>query len=457
MDFNLSLTEGQLKHAFTNAARFFAEPISTSLRDKVVPGNYGILEVLHRTTFHVVSTNPMLNEAHPSMAKFLFFVQPIFSTVFLAEIDAQAQAFEKIAGIHGLTDVFIGSRPTTESINDLIRAIAIHCANEAVEAGQPSQQAQKPEDPPKMEHAKPSPSSSKLLPPPTATALPDTSSSLDAECPLVQLELEGATILEAWNLNETTRELEHIALSTGPSTTPSFMEFKALPVYHGTDFFRDAAWEVRETALRTGALEGQIRENQVVPTSTRLPVIWTGFSPLRCFLWAAFHAEVLTPIPTGLAKHNLESAWPCGAHTHTGVTLFKFRPTLPAPFGLTSYVLPKGREEDWDTIRARILRERQLPSTSMNRDAAVKYIWDMFLSIHGGETNSWPHAFHCREHGPQLQMLLPWTTQLWRTVWFDEGIEALNASHEVTYVISFKEAAPNLVVPEKQKGKLRDK
>jgi hypothetical protein len=39
-----------------------------------------------------------------------------------------------------------------------------------------------------------------------------------------------------------------------------------------------------------------------------LRVVWTGFSPLRCFLWAAFKAEVLHQIPTGTTYRGQATA-----------------------------------------------------------------------------------------------------------------------------------------------------
>ncbi|KAK3292618.1 uncharacterized protein B0H64DRAFT_407178 [Chaetomium fimeti] len=456
MDFNFCLAGDQFKHAVTNAARYFAEPASSTLRHKVVAGNYGILEVLNWTVFNTVFTNPNLkfDKSPASISEFLSLVEPIFSSSFLAEINAQARAFDAVAGITGLSDVFIEARPAREAIRDLIQSIAVQCAKEAVEAVPlPGQTEGTAPQPPATKRAATSPTLPPLPPPAPTEALPDTDSPLDQgpRCSLVQIDLEGTAILDAWGHNATTREMERIALSAGPSATPSSPEFKALPVYHGTDSFCTAVWEEQDTALQTGALAGHSRDNQVVPTSNRLPVVWTGFSPLRSFLWAAFLAEVLSPVPTGVAKQKLQSPWSCRDHTHTGVLLFKFRPTLPSALGQSVYVLPKGREAQWNTIRSQT--KGKLPSTSLNTETAVKYMWDMFSSIHGGATNSWPNALHCHEYGEKLRLALPWT--LWRTVWFAEGIEALNSSHEVTYVISFKEAVSNPSVP--QGGESRDK
>ncbi|KAK1752953.1 hypothetical protein QBC47DRAFT_404315 [Echria macrotheca] len=83
--------------------------------------------------------------------------------------------------------------------------------------------------------------------------------------------------------------------------------------------------------------------------------------------------------------------------------------------------------------------------------ALVKYLWDQFSTIHGGTLDTWPNVLHCQEFVPQLNMLRSYTRQLWRTVWFGAGVNALNNSHEVTYAISFKFTAP--VPPKVSSGK----
>ncbi|KAK0611374.1 hypothetical protein B0T14DRAFT_530247 [Immersiella caudata] len=145
----------------------------------------------------------------------------------------------------------------------------------------------------------------------------------------------------------------------------------------------------------------------------------------------------------------MERSWNCptspsrpgshsSAHTHTGLTLFKFRPSLPSAFAQTHYVMPKGREADWD----RLCKTYDLEVSSHPSATLPKRLWDHFAPIHGGKLQTWPHTLHCHEFGGQLSMLQSYTRQLWRTVWFSDGVDALNESHEVTYAISFK-----LVVP----------
>lgn len=53
-------------------------------------------------------------------------------------------------------------------------------------------------------------------------------------CPVVQLQLEGPTVLEAWNANPTTRAMEQLANSHERDVSPTHISFQALLVYHGT-------------------------------------------------------------------------------------------------------------------------------------------------------------------------------------------------------------------------------
>jgi hypothetical protein len=155
--------------------------------------------------------------------------------------------------------------------------------------------------------------------------------------------------------------MENLALSVGPNPDPSSMAFRALPVYHGADRVIEAC-ENTTSDIRRGCVQLFVNHNQVAPTSGNvLPVVWTAFSPLRCFIWAALKGEVLSQVPTGTSKDKLQRSWDCAPlsgsgspHTHSGVTLFKFLPSLPSAFGQTHYVMPKGREAKW----ARICRSR---------------------------------------------------------------------------------------------------
>ncbi|KAK4169559.1 hypothetical protein QBC43DRAFT_307977, partial [Cladorrhinum sp. PSN259] len=202
---------------------------------------------------------------------------------------------------HGLADKFIGLRPARESILDVIEGIA-HWAEEAAakqvqfRPAQPNtitltSAQESAEQGSEQEHPSAEGSSGVVVR--STTGLP----SANAEtCPIIQLQLEGSTILEAWNENPTTRAIEQLANRHERDADPTHFSFRALPVYHGTDAAIGLSF-LRIHKIRRGMLYGSAAENQVAPRHPSLQILWTGFSPLRCFLWAAFKSDVLQPVP----------------------------------------------------------------------------------------------------------------------------------------------------------------
>ncbi|KAK3363913.1 hypothetical protein B0T25DRAFT_528748 [Lasiosphaeria hispida] len=229
-------------------------------------------------------------------------------------------------------------------------------------------------------------------------------------CQIQQISLEGLTIAEAWRANATTNDMENLVVRVEPNTDTLSMPFCMLPVYHGTDWkIKDSEGVIHDP--RNGILRPAVSSNQVALERWALAVVWTGFSPLRCFLWAAFKGEVLHQIPTGSIKAKLQRSWNCltsvsgsgsppSPHTHTGVMLFKFRLSLPSAFGQTYYVMPKGREAEWDCICKTHNEVRSHGEVS----TLVKSLWDHFTPIHGGTLQTWQHALHCHEFGDQLNI-----------------------------------------------------
>jgi len=457
---DLQLSDEQLNVATAIAAPFFTDPIADALRSPKAPGVMEFCRIVRETALSSLWTDKRKLKQQPaSMSEFLSIASSIFSQQHLENLSSRANYFDAVSGFSAISDCFISSRPAIDAINDVIRAIVEHSAAESSrEAIVPSpsittsgtEVTQGQQQPP--------------LPPPEITqpgqqaasgCLPiQSGSEVNMPCRIQQIDLEGPSIAEAWRANATTNAMENLALSVGSDTDPSSMAFRALPVYHGTD------WPVEddEGAVldpREGLLLPFASRNQVAPKWWALPVIWTGFSPLRCFLWAAFKGEVLHQIPTGSIKAKLERSWNCrpSSHTHSGVTLFKFRPSLPSAFDQTNYVMPKGREAEWERICRIHDMGGPAPTPPSYSEAAplVKHLWDQFSTIHGGVLDTWPNALHCHEFGPQLTMLRFYTRQLWRTVWFGTGAKALNDSHDVTYAISFKLAAP--IPPKLSSGK----
>ena len=460
---SLQLSGEQLNMATAIAAPFFADPIANSLRSPKAPGVMEFCRIVRETALSSLWTDGRKLKQYPaSMPEFLSIASSIFLVQHLENLASRANHFDAVSGISAVSDCFISSRPAIDSIKDVIWAIVEHSAAESsreaiipnpstTTSGTTVTQGQQ-QPPPPPETTQPGQQSS-------SGRLPVGPGEVDIPCRIQQIELEGPTIAEAWRANATTNAMENLALSVGSDTDPSSMAFRALPVYHGTDWMVEDNEHARNDP-RGGRLEPSVSRNQVAPDRWALAVIWTGFSPLRCFLWAAFKAEVLHQVPTGTVKAKLERSWSCppstsgssssSLHTHSGVTLFKFRPSLPSASDQTHFVMPKGREAEWERIcRIHDFGGRTPPD--WEAAALVKHLWDQFSTIHGGTLDTWPNALHCHEFGPQLNMLRSYTRQLWRTVWFGAGANALNNSHEVTYAISFKLVAP--VPPKVSSGK----
>jgi len=460
---DLQLSDEQLNMATAIAAPFFADPIADSLRSPKASGVMDFCRIVRETALSGLWSDGRKLKQHPtSMPEFLSIASSIFSEQLLENLASRANHFDAVSGFSAVSDCFISSRPAVNAIKDVIWAIVEYSAAESsreaiipnlstTTSGTKVTQGQQ-QPPPLPETTQPGQQSS-------SGRLPIGSGEVDIPCRIQQVDLEGPTIAEAWRANATTNAMENLALSVGSDADPSSMAFRALPVYHGTDWMVEENESARPDPRR-GRLRPSAGRNQVAPNQGALGVIWTGFSPLRCFLWAAFKAEVLHQIPTGTVKAKLERSWNClpstsnsgssSSHTHSGVTLFKFRPSLPSAFDQTHYVMPKGREAEWERI-CRMYDVGGRTPPDWETTALVKYLWDQFSTVHGGVLDTWPNVLHCHEFGPQLNMLQSYTRQLWRTVWFGAGANALNNSHEVTYAISFKLAAP--VPPKVSSGK----
>ncbi|KAK0724262.1 hypothetical protein B0H67DRAFT_101791 [Lasiosphaeris hirsuta] len=219
--------------------------------------------------------------------------------------------------------------------------------------------------------------------------------------------------------------MEQLANSHERNADSAHFSFRALPVYHGTDTFRSSINQATEELARSGLLYGSVTANQVAPRRECLPVLWTGFSPLRCFLWAAFKGEVLHAVPSATIGNKLKMPWKCGDHEHVGVLVFKFQPALSSALGEASFIIPPGREQEWTDLA-------RSPG-----GATPDTVWRQFAPIHHNVQQTWPETMYCREHGLQLSMLSPYVKQFWRTVWFGARIATLRASHQATYSISF--------------------
>ena len=329
--------------------------------------------------------------------------------------------------------------------------------------------------------------------PPQPPHTPLSSPSPSPTCPIIDIHISGPDLKSAWSANPLLRQLEETAVASsslgsnlppchsGTPPSPHNHDIKPTsaalrPVYHATprallhlappvaEFQNELLLAACQSFKDELVLRGSVvRNNQVAPAVSEFPVAWTAFSPLRSFLWAAFVNEVLLDVPTTTTttspstkngqETRLSRGWDCrwssricehgqrhqpDRHQHRGVTLLQFRP-FPPPNHISSYVLPVGKEQEWTAIRDSF-------GTDSGRRGfrlfmAPQTVWTSFSAVHQDALSSWPEALHCREFGPQADMLeSSFTPQLWKTAWFGEGIKALNRSPTTVYSISFSVA-----------------
>jgi hypothetical protein len=431
------------------AASHAAPSLTPAITDHILynvdqSGCFDIASVIKWNIPMDVATSPNLKLPPRSMDDFLFSMKEILSSDASELIRSHAQAFDESVGIYGLADKFIGLRSTKEAMLDIISGIAYWAEAAAAKAVPfPPEQAN-PITPANERQRADQPGNRESHPPaegPSTTALTSAMGQLSPDpepCPIIQLRLEGSTILEAWNGNPTTKAIEQLADLHKRNADPAHFSFRALPVYHGTDavgFADQGSYDIRH-----GVLYGSVEANQVTPRHPSLPILWTGFSPLRCFLWAAFKSEVLQPVPGATIGSKLKKTWKCSDHEHVGVLVCKFQPVLPSAPGEASYIIPAGREQEWTTLA-------QNRSESGTPDSW----WRQFAPIYHNVQPTWPETIHCREYGAQMSMLSPYIKQFWRTVWFGAGITTLRASHQATYSISFTQTGQGAPPTDKDK------
>lgn len=443
-DAEFSAWDAAFVAACQHAAQFFVPSVAEVVR-RLVPGNYGVAEAVWHVIISRAYNDKNLDVAPSSVLDFVRATEDIFSAQLHETLIDRAIAFNEVSGLqkagYAVSDIFIREYSTLKWMALITNFVAAHC--EEVVAVQKNATGAAPDVP------TPRPGTSTTAAQQTTTgaapvrpgastvAAGSSTTTTPSSCPIVQIELEGSTILEAWMGNSRMQELEREASERVESFDPS--RGSCLPVYHGTPF-PPAAYNLHLPSHRQSNLHGSVSRNQVAPASECLPVLWTGFSPLRCFLWAVFRADV---IPNGVIHHipePLAKTWKCEEHGgHKGVGLLKFYPLQPAPPGLSWYIIPRGQEPAW-TERCQAWTEPD--ALFVDPPITRETVWDFFRDFHGGNPATWPHVLHCREFGDQRRLLSDFTQQLWRTVWAGEGIQRLNESHEITFAISFMPTAP---------------
>lgn len=249
-----------------------------------------------------------------------------------------------------------------------------------------------------------------------------------------QVILRGRTVLEAWTTTPTTRQLSmmkkdqdrlhHDPENLNPAWTPR--QAGSSPVYHGS-IVSNPHWALQFTNNPFDALDARISPNQMVTDA--FGVIFTTFSPLRAFLWAAFHSVMPRVTSDAADILQTQNTWISGGKSYRGVVLFKFNSIQPAPVELTSYVIPEGKEAEWGN------RSLLSVGISINKQRA----WGHYRDIHGQSGDNFPDVVHGLEYGQQLTGLTPFHTNMWRTIWRDGTASShLTSQHAATYAISFE-------------------
>jgi hypothetical protein len=190
-----------------------------------------------------------------------------------------------------------------------------------------------------------------------------------------QVRLKGPTIRQAWFDNKQLRDLE-------PSTHFTPEEFGGYDVFHGTDHQLNSpiwckVWN--DTPFSLVAFQTM---NQMAPPV--LPVAFTSFSPLRAFLWATFKSNLYLNVPN---QQMQTKKWSVQGTQYEGLAVFQFRSQQPKMPGLSSYSVPKGKEEEWAN------------AVKLMYGVASNKYWSSLRKFHNDESEEWPEMVHGREYG----------------------------------------------------------
>lgn len=347
-----------------------------------------------------------LRQPPTSVDDFITKMQGLFNAEFLQHFKEKCEAFDDLCGFL-LSDAFIGHL----SYLQWAELIGSNCFEACLRKVKGKNQMLKAKS--------------------TFTASQFDGSS-DQPLPVTQIHLKGEDLKQAWATNSDTARISAFERLQLRDWTPSAMG--GAEVFHGTTACdgMDQALASTPTRLARSGLS-----SQVFPAGDTV-AIFTSFSVMRSFLWAAFKAAVIEdppgPTPSGL----LRTPFQLRGQTYHGVIVIKFHSSQPAPGGLTNYQIPVGQESAWNH-----LVKQCGSSIIMGRE-----FWrNNARSIHGQSTGGFPDIVHGKDL-PGLRNALgefPCNKSLlWQTAWISmEAADALNARAAHVYAISFeREEAP---------------
>ena len=302
---------------------------------------------------------PLPKNSVTSTADLVDQLKPFFSEAFLSHLSSSALSFDNLASTStdSICDVFFAMSTTATWLYKIAYAMA--AAAERVADSELH---------PRRTHADAVMSQTerdRIIAGPTTQSTDDSTTAPSPEallsCPIVDIALSGASIKDAWYSNAMTRAMEFTAIEPvlcNPQWTPAE---STLPCYHATTSpalntmaqyaHEELSINMTYSNVTPDTVLGVVARNQMVPAFRALPMIYTGFSPLRCVLWAMFHSDVISNIPiSSAAMSNLAYAWPCPRppeHQHRGVRLLKFSPDPAAMSTISTFVLPNGLQDQW--------------------------------------------------------------------------------------------------------------
>ncbi|KAH7389925.1 hypothetical protein BKA66DRAFT_460142 [Pyrenochaeta sp. MPI-SDFR-AT-0127] len=272
-------------------------------------------------------------------------------------------------------------------------------------------------------------------------AYPSANSGGGTSGKIVQVKLEGPTIRQAWAMNATLVDARYGATLSkleewSPDSKYVPKEPGAYSVYHGTAaHFGLSAWPDRWNEPKLD-LSPSVAPNQMSPGG--IGVVYTAFSPLRAFLWAAFqeHMYANTPAPKGMSW--LSTSWTSAGQTFTGVAVFSFDVVQPKPSTppMSACIVPQGKERAWHEKAIQM-------SEGLSWHNNLEQAWQNMSPLHGStDIKSWPEVLHSMEFGEQRAFLTPFKTNMWRTCWSGQGVDALNSAYRNTMAITFVKSTP---------------
>jgi len=277
----------------------------------------------------------------------------------------------------------------------------------------------------------------------TTTAAPSLDKALfdgsaEDDSRIIQVELRGANLLQAFEKDQTIVEygwqttLASLETNGPPKGwTPS--QHSSFPVFHGTSVHYKHpdwpdAWQNEKLNIRA-----EDKPSQMAPLG--VPVVYTAFSPLRSFLWAAFPNHIYISVPGAKNIGWMNRAWYSNGHEFRGLAIFQFKAIQPADSKLNAVCIPPGNGNQWaNTVQGLASAGKVTTQTA----------WNSTKTLHGSNVaHTWPHVLHGLEFGQQHQFLQQFRGNMWRSAWLDgEAVDLLNKNYINTIAISFELTAP---------------